>query len=119
MCAQVSDVVQKAESLFVDLSGSAGEQWKRVRTDASALLDEIKAFRGDLFDDWSREMQARIDDPHNSISCVSCLHFDLKKRYFVTVPNRNVQAYEYICMHTDSRRADSSWSSVRAAADSQ
>ena len=54
--------MKTAEDLLGDLSG-----FRNFRKDASDLLEELVNWRQDTFDEWSRDIQAQIDDPNAPI----------------------------------------------------
>ena len=51
-----------AEALLNDLSG-----FNHFRRSAADLVDELRNWRQDQFDSWSREIQADIEDPHKPL----------------------------------------------------
>ncbi|XP_077984893.1 cytoplasmic dynein 2 heavy chain 1-like [Glandiceps talaboti] len=61
--AKVEETSKTAQALLGDLSG-----FKRFNRDAAELLDELQQWRRDQFDNWSRDMQASIDDPYKPLS---------------------------------------------------
>lgn len=54
---QIDETLVIAEALLGDLSG-----FEKFSKDAVDLKDELQNFRRDQFDEWSREIQALIDD---------------------------------------------------------
>ena len=56
--------LKAAEVLLGDLSG-----YRSFHKDAYELLDELKAWRREQYDEWSREVQQQIDDPHQPLRC--------------------------------------------------
>ena len=54
--------MRTAEVMLDDL-----EQFTEMKKPAEELIDEMKMFKKDQFDNWSREMLRAIDDPNNPI----------------------------------------------------
>ncbi|XP_033632471.1 cytoplasmic dynein 2 heavy chain 1-like isoform X2 [Asterias rubens] len=61
--AKVEETSSVAEALLNDLSG-----FNHFRRSAADLVDELRNWRQDQFDSWSREIQADIEDPHKPLS---------------------------------------------------
>ena len=57
--------MKTAESLLSDLSG-----FQKYRKDAQEFHDELVNWRQESFDEWSRDMQALIDDPYKPLRSV-------------------------------------------------
>ena len=57
--------MKTAESLLSDLSG-----FQKYRKDAHEFHDELVNWRQESFDEWSRDMQALIDDPYKPLRSV-------------------------------------------------
>lgn len=55
---QTEETIKTAETLLGDLSGFA-----KFRTEAQNLLDELRQWRQEQFDDWTRDITDRISDP--------------------------------------------------------
>ena len=55
---QIKENIKTAESLLGDLSG-----FRNFRREAVELQEEMMTWVQDTFDDWSREMQSKIEDP--------------------------------------------------------
>lgn len=60
--SKVEEMLKTAEALLGDLSG-----FRSFRKDASDLLDELVNWRQDTFDEWSRDVQAQMEDERNTI----------------------------------------------------
>ena len=58
MLLQVEETGRIAEELLGELSG-----FRNLRRDAADLQEELHTWRQDQFDEWSRDIQAQIDDP--------------------------------------------------------
>ncbi len=50
--------MKSAEDLVGDLGG-----FRKFRKDASELLEELRNWRQDQFDEWSRDIQSQMEDP--------------------------------------------------------
>ncbi|XP_022103094.1 cytoplasmic dynein 2 heavy chain 1-like isoform X1 [Acanthaster planci] len=61
--AKVEETSSVAEALLKDLSG-----FSRFRRSAGDLVDELRNWRQEQFDNWSREMLAAIEDPKKPLS---------------------------------------------------
>ncbi|XP_053400577.1 cytoplasmic dynein 2 heavy chain 1-like [Mercenaria mercenaria] len=61
--AKLEENIKTAESLLSDLSG-----FQRFRKDATEFLDEMVNWRQEAFDEWSRDIQALIDDTKKPLS---------------------------------------------------
>lgn len=55
---QTEETIKTAETLLGDLSG-----FSKFRTEAQNLLDELRQWRQEQFDDWTRDITDRISDP--------------------------------------------------------
>lgn len=55
---QTEETIKTAETLLGDLSG-----FSKFRKDAQELLDELRQWRQEQFDDWTRDITDRISDP--------------------------------------------------------
>jgi len=53
----VEETQKVSEALLGDLSG-----FKSFSKDATDFLEELRAWKQDTFSDWSRDIQAQIDD---------------------------------------------------------
>lgn len=56
-CLKVEETTSVAEALLGDLNG-----FKNFRREAYDLLEELRVWRRDQFDEWSRDIQALIED---------------------------------------------------------
>ncbi len=61
--AQVEETLKTAGVLLGDLNG-----FRNLRKDATDLQDELRNWRQDQFDEWSRDVQAQIDDSSQPLS---------------------------------------------------
>ncbi|XP_064610087.1 cytoplasmic dynein 2 heavy chain 1-like isoform X3 [Liolophura sinensis] len=61
--AKVEETTSVAEALLGDLNG-----FKSFRREAYDLLEELRVWRRDQFDEWSRDIQALIEDTHQPLS---------------------------------------------------
>lgn len=55
---QTEETIKTAETLLGDLSG-----FSKFRKEAQDLLDELRQWRQEQFDDWTRDITDRISDP--------------------------------------------------------
>ena len=62
---QVEETTKTAEVLLGDLSG-----FRNFRKDAAELSEELRNWRQDTFDEWSRDVQAQMEEENNTISYV-------------------------------------------------
>ncbi len=54
--------IKTAESLLGDLSG-----FKSFKREAAELQEEMATWVQDTFDEWSRDMQSKIEDPNQPL----------------------------------------------------
>ena len=54
---QVQETSNLCESLLGDLSGH-----RNLKNESLELLDDLRSWRQDQFDDWSRHIQMEIED---------------------------------------------------------
>ena len=58
----MDETIRTAEDLLGDLSGFRG-----LQRDASDLHEELRTWRQDQYDEWTRDMQAHIEDPNGQL----------------------------------------------------
>ncbi|XP_067663541.1 cytoplasmic dynein 2 heavy chain 1-like isoform X1 [Haliotis asinina] len=61
--AKVDETKQVAEALLGDLTG-----FDKFRRDATELRDELESWRKDQFDEWTRDIQALVEDTRQPLS---------------------------------------------------
>ncbi|KAJ8297985.1 hypothetical protein KUTeg_024516 [Tegillarca granosa] len=61
--ARAEETIKTAETLLGDLAG-----FNKFRKEALELLEELRSWRRESFDDWARDMNERIDDPKEPLS---------------------------------------------------
>ena len=86
--AKVSDTLSTAQALLSDLSG-----FKGFRRSSIEFLDELKEHQQDLYNSWSRETLAGINDPKRPLGSVHT--------YCATCPPTHTNTC--ICIHTYTR----------------
>lgn len=59
---QLKENIKTAESLLGDLSG-----FRNFKREAVELQEEMLSWVQDTFDEWSRDIQSDIEDPHQSL----------------------------------------------------
>ena len=61
-CVQVEMMMKLGRDLLSDL-----HKYKDFQRDASDLIDELRSWQSEAFADWSRDVQAQIDDPNTPL----------------------------------------------------
>jgi len=59
---QLEETMKTAETLLGDLAG-----YKKFYKDGHELLEELRTWRNESFDDWSRDMLDQINDSKNPL----------------------------------------------------
>lgn len=60
--SKVDDAIKIAEALLLDLSG-----FQNFRQTADDLLEQLKMYEQEQFDDWSRDIQTGLSNPKSGL----------------------------------------------------